>query len=161
MPDTIVRPGAVYTIMRRVLDAIRTELECRGAPACRYDMITSQSATQRGADLRGPGGSQGRVWVRLVQETAPNLGAACPTWMWADLEVGVLRCHTTVAADERSLPDSGVYEDETLRSEQDARSVTAALARVRPRVVVTGRRPYGPQGGAVGVLVQARARRRA
>lgn len=158
--DTVtLHQGATYRVLYQLLEAIRTELECREAPACRYDVIVSQSPTQRGADLRGPGGSQGRVWVRAVAESSPA-SQMCPTWLWVDIEVGVLRCHQTVASDDRSLPTEDVYTAEVLRAEQDRQAVTAAAHTVKPRLSITGWRPYGPQSHAVGSLTEFRFRRR-
>ena len=157
--DRPIHQSAAYRVLYQLIDAIRAELECQEAPACRYDVIVSQSPTQRGADLRGPGGSQGRVWVRAVTESSPA-GQLCPAWLWVDVEVGVLRCHTTVAADDMSLPATEVYDAEALRVEQDRQAVAAAARTVRPRLSVTGWRPYGPQSTAVGSLTEFRFRRR-
>lgn len=154
------RPGTAYQVMHQLIEAIQRELECRCAPACRYDVIASETGTQRGADLRGPG-SQGRVWVRTIAETSPT-GEDCPPWMWVDLDVGVLRCHQPVAADDRSLPDVEVYEAELLRVEEDRQAVAAAAATIRrPRLSITAWRPYGPQSVAIGGITTLRFRRAA
>lgn len=156
---TQLHQGATYRVLYQLVDAIRSELECREAPACRYDVIVSQTPTQRGADLRGPNGSQGRVWVRTVAESSPA-GQLCPTFLWVDVEVGILRCHTTVATDDVSLPGTEVYDAEVLRAERDRQAVAAAARTVKPRLSITGWRPYGPQSSAVGSLTEFRFRRR-
>lgn len=154
----MMRQGATYRAMQRLLEAIRAEMECREAPACRYDVIVSQSPTQRGADLRG-GDSQGRVWIRTVQETSPT-GTLCPPWMWVDIEVGVLRCHTPVDTDDRSLPSEEAYAAEALLIERDRQAVAAAARSLgRPKMSVTSWRPYGPQSYAVGGITTFRFRR--
>ena len=153
-----IRQGTTYQVLHRLIDAIQAELECREAPACRYDVIVSQTPTQRGADLRG-NGSQGRVWVRAVQESSPA-GQPCPPWLWADIEVGIVRCHQTVASDEVSLPGEDVYAAEVLQVEQDRQAVAAAARTVRPKLWVTSWRPYGPQSSAIGSLTEFRFRRR-
>lgn len=153
------RPGAGYRAAYRLLDAIRRELECRDAPACQYDVIASQSDTQRGADLRGPG-TQGRVWVRIVEESSPTLDYQCPPWLQVELEAAVLRCHQAVAGDDQSLPGEEVYAAEMLRVEIDRQAVAAAAATVRrPRLTLTGWRPYGPQSVAIGGITTFRLRR--
>lgn len=154
----LLRQGVTYQTMQRLLDAIRGEMECREMPACRYDVIVSQSPTQRGANLSG-GDSQGRVWIRTVQETSPT-DTLCPPWMWVDVEVGVLRCHTTVASDDKSLPDESVYQEEAMRAERDRQAVVAAVRSIRrPKLSITSWRPYGPQSYAVGGITTIRFRR--
>jgi len=152
------RVGVTYQVMQRLAAAIETEMECRGAAACRYDVIVAQSPTQRGADLRGPD-SQGRVWIRTVQETATTT-TPCTPLLWVDVEIGVLRCHTVTGPDDVSLPDPEVIAAETLQVEWDRQAVAAAAASIRrPRMTVTAWRPYGPQSMAVGGITTVRFRR--
>lgn len=146
-----------YRAMYQLLGLVQSELECRNAPACRYDVIVSQTATQRGAPLKGPDGSQGRVWIREELES-PTTITPCPQVM-IDIEVGIVRCHTTVAPDEKSLPDEDTYAAETLLVYQDKQSVMAAASAMSPKPWLVGWRPYGPQGDAIGSITTLRVRR--
>lgn len=164
---TTVPIDPAYRLLRAVLRAVRTELECIDAPACRYDVIVSQSPTQRGADLKGDG-TQGRVWVREVQELPANTSFCPPMWMTVD--IGVIRCHKPTGDDPIDLPPVDWYERETARVYADKQAVRAAVNRVNAesgrssprwygRAAVMGWQPYGPQSFAVGSITTIRARR--
>lgn len=149
----LVPQDQTWIIMGRLLDNIREELECRGAEACRYDLLISATGTQRGATLKS-GDSDGRVWIREVSETATN-DSFCPPMM-VDIEVGVIRCHQAVASDGVSLPPLDVVRYEAYRAHQDKLSVVAAVKKLQNRAAVTSWRPYGPQGDAVGSITTVR-----
>lgn len=165
MSDCLTYPS--INALRRLRTALVAEFECRTIDPCRIDIIVSDSATQRGADLTGPAG-QGRAWIREVTDQAQDQNNPCGGTYIRTFEIGVERCHETVDDDGKSLPAHERYLFEADRAYIDRDAVEAAVRLASDRNFDRGAgnreqfrwvswRPHGPSSYAIGGITTVTA----
>lgn len=142
-----VMDKTVFPFMSRIVECVKTELECQGVGACRYDVLITDQDQLDGCDCCD---AQARVWSRTTGLNATGAPSApnCPPPMQATIQVGISRCAIT----SETLPDSADLRDQAIRGYADMYAMRHAITtcKTRERYRLDSWAPIGPQGGCYG-----------